>query len=364
MTGKMKWKCLMTASLLSYNVLPSFSWAYDASNPWRTDLIADGGSDATKVDIGDVLVWNDSEDIYVRYLIINPADPRENWCISKTHLAAATTLAGLPKNSSGNPVIGKFPYKTTHEPCVTDFTYTIPLNSWVPGTELFLASHADARTQYVGLGGLQALLPDTVTIRVTYPIAGGQSYFPTLTVSNDGFLNGVYNGWCVDTDHTIPQNTSLTASVYSSYESIPAGLIEYPQNLDLVNWLLNQNYVGTYSPGGYGIYTYGDIQRAIWTLVDDTNSTSGLGAYSQYRVNEIVNAALLSGEGFVPGCNEQFAILFDPHTSSGSQQQVVIGQTTLATLGIACETRSETAWGWGSQFPGSSWAQYFNFTVE
>ena len=47
------------------------------------------------------------------------------------------------------------------------------------------------------------------------------------TVSNDGALNGAYEGWCVDIDHTINQDTDYTANVYSSYETLPAGLVEH-----------------------------------------------------------------------------------------------------------------------------------------
>ncbi len=40
-------------------------------------------------------------------------------------------------------------------------------------------------------------------------------------------------------------------------------MIEKPYNFDLVNWILNQNFVYK-NAGGTGNYTYGDIQRAIW----------------------------------------------------------------------------------------------------
>ena len=38
-------------------------------------------------------------------------------------------------------------------------------------------------------------------------------------------------GWCVDTDLTINQNTNYTANVYSSYEDFPDGLVDRAENL-------------------------------------------------------------------------------------------------------------------------------------
>jgi hypothetical protein len=61
--------------------------------------------------------------------------------------------------------------------------------------------------------------------------------------------------------------TDYCAVVFSSFEDL-TGLDDTRwENLDMVNWILNQGFVGQSSPGNYGTCTYGDIQRAIWTLV-------------------------------------------------------------------------------------------------
>ena len=52
-------------------LVPIMALAHTAENPLQVDLIADGGSPATAVDAGDVLVWNDSSSLYVKYV----ADP-------------------------------------------------------------------------------------------------------------------------------------------------------------------------------------------------------------------------------------------------------------------------------------------------
>ena len=68
------------------------------------------------------------------------------------------------------------------------------------------------------LNAFAAALPNTVTMSVQYPYDGGAAYFPQTTVTGGGILNGNYEGWCADIDHTISQYTSYTANVYSSYE--------------------------------------------------------------------------------------------------------------------------------------------------
>jgi len=340
---------------------------HTAASPFETDLIADGGDPTTEADVGDVLIWNDADNLYVKYVIEDPtpSDPRDDWHITETHLAVGDNFdEDIPTTGSGNPKIGHFPYSMFHDPSVSEYTYTIPLTDvdLSFGELAYIAAHAVV-CQYGGLDGLEYSLPPSVTMKVQYPQAGGQAYFPNVTVTNGGFLNGSYPGWCVDTDNTIGQNTNYTANVYSSYESLPAGTVEFPENLDLVNWILNQNYVGQTSPNGFGTYTYGDVQRAIWTLVEDNLSTAGLGNWNQNRVDEILAAAYASGENFEPGCDEYVAVVLVP-VAGTTPQQIIIAQVTLIELQILCETRCETAWGYGTGFPGKQWATYVEYTVQ
>ena len=126
-------------------------------------------------------------------------------------------------------------------------------------------------------------LPDQVTVE---SIGTDGSPYMTVLITNGAFLDGTYDGWCFDADHYISDSIAYEANVYSSYETLPAGLIEYPENLDIVNYILNQDYVGKTSPGGYGIYTYSDIQIAIWLFIDDNLNSAGISAYDQNRIIE------------------------------------------------------------------------------
>jgi hypothetical protein len=114
-----------------------------------------------------------------------------------------------------------------------------------------------------------------------------------------------------------------------------------------------------------GIYTYGDVQRAIWELIDDVPATGGLGPWSQCRVDKILAAAEANGEGFMPGCDDLIAILLAP-TDGCQSLQVVITQVTLISVGAPCIPiyQDETAWGDGFDFPGKNWAMHFTYEVQ
>lgn len=314
-----------------------------------TDLIA-----GQHIDVGEVQIWNDADYLYVKYIIDD-----EEWCITETHLHVATD-PGLIPQKNGNPIPGKFDYEGKHE-CVYEVTYTIPLD-WGCDEEIYIASHAVVKkeTDLADLPGLEAALPDQVTMTVVHPGGGfgAPSYFDA-TISGGTVLDGTYDNYCIDTDHTIAPGASYIANVFSSYGLLPEGTVEYPENLDLVNWIINQGYVGQPSACG-GNYTYGDVQRAIWALVEDNQSTSGLGAWSQCRVDKIIEAAYASGEGFVPGCGDQVAVILMPVDGS----QITIAQVTFIQVGVPCLYIEETAWRGCEEFPGKNWALYSTYKID
>ncbi len=348
---------LGVAIVLLFAGLVPMTAAHMEDDPLVVDLIAGGGNPKSAIDVGDVSIWNDLNYLYVKYEAVDP------WCITETHLHIATSLDLIPQKK-GNPIPGHFTYNDEWDPCITEYTYMIQL-TWPSYTPLGIAAHAVVQ-RLIGyeppsMGEFSDTLPATVSMSVQYPYAGGPAYFPVTTVTGDP-LTGTYEGWCADTDHVIYQNTVYTADVYSSYEPLPLGLIEYPENLNLVNWILNQNYVGQPSPFSSGIYTYGDVQQAIWTLIEDTPSTSGLGSWSQTRVDEILADAQANGEGFEPGCGDSIAIILAPIEG----QQVLVAQVTFIDVDLECTPiyQTETAWGDGCDFPGKNWATYITYTVQ
>jgi len=181
------------------------------------------------------------------------------------------------------------------------------------------------------VGGMQ--------MKVTYPIAGGEAYFiPTyIDYDGDGIAEVTTESWCVDIGSTISNNTWYCAVLFSSYEDL-TGLVDKPLNMDLVNYIMNQDYVYKISPLYGTAYTYGDVQRAIWTVIDNTLSTSGLGSYNQARVDEIVAAAFANGEAYEPPCGGVVGAVLVPvscgTTTPGAQ--VIIAQVVVADYPAIC----------------------------
>ncbi len=332
----------------------------DCGGTLTTDLIA---GKTTKV--GVVTVTKVGEFINVKYEISG-----DGWVISETHLSVTSSLAEVPAGGDRNPSPGLFEYSANHFPYVRTYTYTdIPVDG---NQKLYILAHAVVKkvTAWVtDLPGISIMLPDYVQMSVNYPYTGAPAYF-TTNVTGGTFLDGTYEGWCVDLGNVIYSGTNYTAKVVSTYENdiSTMGLVDKPENLEKVNWIINQNFVGQPAYGG-GIFTYGDIQRAIWTLVDNEVSTNGLGTWTQAHVDEILAAAEIGGVDFVPACGQRIAVILVPVDSNGNtlNVQVTIAQVTIITIPGACTpvvSYDETAWGAGPDFGGPNWAKYFTYCVS
>ena len=301
------------------------------------------------------------------------------------HIHFAATVADIPHARNGNPIPGQFEYNIP----VTDphqSVFEIPVAFDAVGA-IHLAVYRPG-----GIEGFNFYLPDNqVTLRIVdYPSAGDPSYF-RMQVTNGGFIStydmgygpGVYEAWCIDNDHTIGLGTDYAGYLYSSYDPLPSwlvgpGLIEYPENFDKVNYLINHFESGqlvqpvevdcaprldpaTGLPSAPEALTYSDLQRAIWSYMDDNQSTSGLINWSQWRVNALLCETNAGGEGFVPGCAQKVVFLVVP--AGTFNIQVVIGQPVIGEVVVSCTSSGGTAWGdgkFGAQFPGAKqWGTYF-----
>ncbi|MFA7332175.1 MAG: T9SS type A sorting domain-containing protein [Candidatus Delongbacteria bacterium] len=182
-------------------------------------------------------------------------------------------------------------------------------------------------------------------IRVHFPVAGGPAYFPSTEIDLDG--NGTAEldipSWCIDTDHTINQNTWYCTDMISSY-NYPDGLDDTRwENLDVINWILNQGFVGQ-SSGVHGTYTYGDVQLAIWSLIDDSSAPNSLGAYSPDRVNQILATAAMTvglddpAVGYEPSCDGVVGLILLPTNCGSTTAQFLVAQLLVSELPVLCES--------------------------
>jgi hypothetical protein len=321
--------------------------------------------------VGQVLVSNDGTNLYVEY--VASAD----WAFTEVHLAVATSLSGIPQ-SNGNPPPGQFKYSATFSSPATDKLFTIPL-TWGAGTKLYIAAHAVV-TKIVGYNAptpaeFAAALPATadLTLSYMYPTPASTISYVEVNILSPAGISGLYHGWCGALAKTIVPGfggsfgPTYAVNVYSSYDTDKfAGDFYYPGNMGgPVNWLLNQNFIGTESSCTHTQYTWSDIQLAIWLLTGDPNAItvydlSTLGPYDMARANCLVQAAL-QHPSFYPQCGQSIAVVLVP--TDGSQDIIV-------QIQLQCHpvySGSETAWAGTAigklPFPGKNWATYFTYTV-
>ncbi len=169
---------------------------------------------------------------------------------------------------------------------------------------------SDTETGYNG-----SLPGGTVDVRVFQPATVNGAFFDAVVsdLHNIG-LSGTFGSYCIDTDRKIKKGIVYSARVFPSYDSLPSGLVEHPENLDLVNWILNQGYVGQPSPSGE-MYTCGDIQIAIWKLLEDElpdDVANTADPWDPNRVDEILADVYANGEGFSPGSGGKYALILVP----------------------------------------------------
>jgi len=320
-------------------VTPSESGFHKDACVITTKMIAGGGKYDEKCsgeEVGTITAEEDaSGNVTVTYQITEPG-----WKIYVTHLYVGPE-DGIPANNKGNPKIGHFPYSMEHNPAVTSYSVTIPAEE--VGDDYVIAAHAGVSVE--PLDCFCESLPETATLSLSYP---GTDAYMNVQLTNAGPLNGTFPVWCIDVGHEIESDgTEYGAEIYCGYDEAISFLsegdephIDKPEMLRTVIWLISQTFVGQPSTCG-GNYTYGDVQRAIWEIIDNTPVENGLGAWSQCRVDEIlaaVEAAGTAASEYEPGFGEYSGVVLAPE----GQAQVLIYRAP-----VGCEAADETAWGYG-----------------
>ncbi len=331
-------------------------------DPGTTDLIAGQHND----------VGNVTFEVIGTKLRVTYQTDSSDLVITEAHLYVGN---GPPSKSAP----GQFPY---HWPGNSGDSpsSTVVFEVDYPGGCQTIAAHSVVEDRSVpisytgiGLDELPGVLPTTVDMCVKLPgdTYLDDSYFDAHILNSFAPLaNGIYDAYCVDTRDRIDLSEFLlpncdvehTANVYSSYDVLPAGLIPEPDYLDEVNWLINQDYVGKTSPTtGLGVYTWGDLQRAIWDMVSPDPDCAGcyLGSWSPERADELLGMALANGSGFEPTCGERVAIILEPFNAAGVKQQRIIVWIELPCIP---EYGDETAWAgpFSCQFT-TGWGWFFDF---
>jgi len=350
-------------------------------DPQKIDLLA-----GQTLNVGEVKVWNDTENLYVKYVIDDT-----DWCLTETHLHVATSIGDIPQTKKGNPKPGQFEYKEKHD-CELEFLYTIPL-TWVPETELFIATHAVVKKEtitfdtcmidfeefseyddvssvstdcgevtfwmvdYTPLIGLSIDDIATLTVKVDLPVIAEENtmsadYYGLVAFTSNS--NGMKDDLVLDdsgtgaggkmlTDALDYSQTSLLYHAYTKYQAILVN-VSNVLNIDTLNFV--------------GI----DLDH------------NELWHFQYFDENDVLIADVTVGPGTTAGDGKAYQTNFtDPRISKvaiwGEQNQEVPDRLGFAIDNIEITTKTvtvqeETAWGAGFDFSGKNWATYFTYKVQ
>jgi len=311
--------------------------------PFVTDLVA-GQNDV----VGSVSVVQNGNTIDVTYTI-----NAEDVMITETHLDVEGSFMNFPMGKKGNPKIGNFDYKDEFDTPVTEVTYTVDIEGY---STVAVAAHAvvvySDGTVCNGISSVEALIPDT-PVSLTWQYTKTESYY-IIGVSNAGAFDGDHLGWCADNNWApVHYSEATLVSSYDTSATLLASIVDVPENLDKLNYLMN-----TYKDS----QPFPVVQAATWVLMNGFfNNPSGgveLTPEQETALAEVMADVNANGEGYVPGCGEFLVVLINSGDSRGYQNTFI-----LYPIEGEVEYSSETAWGLGNPFGGGSWAMYFDYCL-
>ena len=128
-------------------------------------------------------------------------------------------------------------------------------------------------------------------------------------------------------------STEATDDLFNADQTSFANGLSAFENLDLVNWMLNQDF----EDNGF---TGWEVQRAIWELTDslDTDYQSDIdpGFGDDANVDFLVQQALDFGEGFVAGVGDKIGVIIDPDPATPENSQPFIIAMDFETYDCLC----------------------------
>jgi len=318
--------------------------------PQVADLLA--GQD---INVGTVKVWNDEDYLYAKYETI------DGWEMTETHLAVATSLDGIPQ-AKGNPIPGKFPYSTIHDPAVTELTYTIPLAGL--GTSPYIAAHAKVQ------------LPQLLSAPITASIASGDSLYSVLLDNvlhiaedtiNPGYPTGYSGPYAGTPSPAVLTWTHGSWPIITGAQWISsASLVEDP---DFNSWrLFTRNFViPSNAVNITGTLMMMTADNAEEVYLNSILIGSDGEVYGPFVDNQEWNTIeTFSDLNLLPGTNtlevmvRNYAWLGGPEANPTGLIYKMDYQYQI----VERELQTETAWADGTGFTGKNWATYFTYTVQ
>ncbi len=290
-------------------------------------------------DVGDVFVWHDLTNLYVE-IDITAAD----WCMSESHVAAATTLAGIPQ-TNGNSIPGQFAYGDSYSPCVTEDTFTIPLVGL--GTNPYVAVHAKVLHEtsmwvYSDDGNTTVTATTALPLGKVLPFSSSDAWEPYADTDPSVWDTGVGVGTFQFADW-----------IWQSYR------VQTPTVDEVVTFQRAFTVPGPVAPGSWMKVTTDDAYTA---------SLNGTPVASDTWPNwpTVENASPFNP---VMGANTLVFVATNSDDSLGLSGTIDSNPGGLIyEAKIFYYDRIESAWAGTAEgispFPGKNWATYFQFNVQ
>jgi hypothetical protein len=363
---------LLATSLLQ---LPAIN-AHTESEPYVTDLIA-----GQHMDAGDVFVWNDGENLYVKFL----AD--DGWLISETHLHVATSSSDIPQKN-GNPIPGKFEYNKEHDPWVSTYTYIIPLSEWDGGQDLYIAAHAAVMNVNRYCIDFESYNEYDTISTVNTP-AGPVGFYMTNYTGFDSLSIGDWVALAptgdlptVASPKTItPENGNIVGFTVGSNPFVDDFVANDPFNTgaggntltdtpDYSQTLLQQHAVSMFQAILVDFSSIEDFSGVRFAGVDlDWNEVWNIYYFNSSNI--LIDIQSIDATPYGQSM-DGYAIPIN-NSNPSITKFVIWGTMNIGTPGrvgfaidnLCTETAGEeTAWGDGEDFPGKNWATYIEYNVQ
>lgn len=290
------------------------------------------------------------------------------WVIKETHLMVVAHPQGFIINNGGNPMVGQFPYGNSGLD-TNMASYTVPIPSGLENNMVYIGAHAVVEG---GGGTVSEFVCQTYPEQaILTPKWDPENPMFTVKFKFDFTADSSY-GFCLDNTRFLSGsgNTHRTVHFICSYDEMPSctTFIEKPENLDLVNWIINNRQSS---------WSRRTVQAAIWELINPSGTLenwydpNGPDYYDHDEIlrEQIVAMAVQNGEGYVPGCGDSvLVIVYGPGDICNPGKQVV---AMIAPVDcIPGNGGSETAWAFNypvdstsTSFPGANWFRYFGYDV-
>jgi len=345
------------------------------------------------IEVGTVSVWNDNENLTVKYETI------DGWMMTETHLHVADSVGAIPqttgekkgKGPAGNPIPGHFMAGDYYDPPVTEDTFIIDLDGWELETLLYIAAHAVVEKVEIETSTVQPALTWQRSVEEAGAIAhfagyGGQwdpatdgftilldpeqlvwdngTYHTPPGTPSDNFASWNYKGFVgtegpsydstygsdlrrFNAEFEMPGECTVTGGTLSavSFDGIPINDNVYVfVNEDLIFW------------GGTRVYT-GQMSSTFQGM---TGASALRGTVSPAETDRwYIPGTLPALTNLTSGTND-IDVFTEENERWGGLGELV--------LSLDCETvttTTETAWGDGDRFvPKGNWATYFDYEVQ